>query len=297
LLNTLDNRVGPVADFDGDGRAELFISSPWGIGVFKLAGNTFTVPVMAPNGTRFGGWLLNTADNHFDNLADFTGDGKEDMLVTSPWGIGVFKLAGNTFTVPVMAPNGTRFGGWLLNTGDNRFELGAQTLRLHLKVLTNPTISIDRMVVAMQQVYESVGIRVQRVSTETLNLPALNDVDVGACDGSVTMEQTQLFGNRNNAWGSDVVVYFVRSTVPAYNGCASYPAGRPGAVVAQIASVWTMGHEVGHVLDLPHCDKPGARLFNRLMTGGGTNNITSPPPDLISTEVNAMRASGLTFET
>ncbi|MGE3152864.1 MAG: FG-GAP-like repeat-containing protein [Nitrospiraceae bacterium] len=293
LLNTLDNRIGPAADFDGDGKAEIFISSPWGVGVLKLSGNTFSVPMMAPNGTRFGGWLLNTADNQFDSLADFTGDGREDILVTSPWGMGIFRLTGNTFTVPMMAPNGTRFGGWLLNTADNRFEVGEQTLRLHIKVLTNPTISIDRMVVAMQQVYESVGIRVHRVSTETLSLPALNDVDVGGCTrGTVTAEQTQLFGNRNNAWGRDVVVYFVRSTVPPYNGCAAHPQGRPGAVVAQGATIWTLGHEVGHVLGLNHVTNN-----NQLMTGNGTANITNPPPDLSSTEVNTMRASTLTFDT
>src|SRR5262245_30514085 len=292
LLNTLDNRIGPCADFDGDRKAEILISSPWGIGVLKLSGSTLTASMMAQNGTRFGGWLLNTADNHFDNLADFDGNGTSDLLVTSPWGIGIFKLAGNTFNVPMMAPNGTRFGGWLLNTADNRFELGEQTVRVHVKILTSPTISIERMIVAMQQVYESVGIRVHRVSTETLNLPALNDVDVGSCTmGSVTMEQTQLFGNRNNAWGSDVVVYFVRSTVPAFNGCAAFPAGRPGAVVAQVATVWTMAHEVGHVLGLPHVNDN-----NRLMTGNGTSNITNPPPDLIASEKTTMQASPLTID-
>lgn len=291
LLNTLDNRMGPVADFDGDGKAELLITSPWGIGVLKLSGSTLTVLMMAPNGTRFGGWLLNTADNQFDNVADFTGDGRADILVTSPWGIGIFRLAGDTFNVPMMAPNGTRFGGWLLNTADNRFELSEQTLRLHVKILTNPTISIERMVIAMQQVYEAVGIRVHWVSTETLNLPALNDVDVGTCTlGSVTTEQTQLFANRNNAWGKDVVVYFVRSTVPPYNGCAAHPNGQPGAVVAQIATVWTLAHEVGHVLGLRHINDN-----NRLMTGNGTSNITNTPPNLVSTEVNSMREITLTF--
>jgi hypothetical protein len=108
--------------------------------------------------------------------------------------------------------------------------------------------------------------------------------------GSVTAEQTQLFGNRNNVWGSDVVVYFVRSTVPVYNGCAAFPAGQPGAVVAQIATVWTMGHEVGHVLGLAHVNDN-----NRLMTGNGTANITNPPPDLVPQEVITIRASALTY--
>jgi hypothetical protein len=70
--------------------------------------------------------------------------------------------------------------------------------------------------------------------------------------GNTTAEQNQLFNNRNNAGADDVVVYFVRSTVPPFNGCAAHPAGQPGAVVAQGATQWTLGHEVGHVLGLFH---------------------------------------------
>jgi hypothetical protein len=77
--------------------------------------------MMAPNGTRFGEWLLNTADNHFTAVADFDGDRRAEISVTSPWGIGILKLSGSTLTAPMMAPNGTRFGGWLLNTEDNHF--------------------------------------------------------------------------------------------------------------------------------------------------------------------------------
>ena len=237
--------------------------------------------MMAPNGTRFGGWLLNTADNYFDMVGDYDGDGHFEILVISPWGVGILKLSGGTFTVPMMAPNGTRFGGWLLNTADNRFGIGPRVYRVHVKMLTTPTISIDQMFTSMRWVYESIGIVVHRVSTETLNLPALNDVDVGACTlGSVTAEQTQLFGHRNNAGPNDAVVYFVRSTVPPFNGCASHPANQPGAVVAQGASQWTMAHELGHVLGLLHVNDN-----NRLMTGNGTANITNPPPDLIPQEV------------
>jgi hypothetical protein len=280
------------SDFDGDGRAEISVTSPWGIGILKLSENTLNAPMMAQNGTRFGGWLLNTADNRFDLLADFDGDGRAEISVTSPWGIGILKLSGNTLNAPMMAQNGTRFGGWLLNTADNYFIIGEECVRLHVKILTNPNTSIDNMIVSMQRVYEAVGIRVHRASTENLNLPALNDLDVGSCTmASVTQEQTQLFANRNNAVPNDVVVYFIRSTVPPFNGCASHPAGRPGAVVAQGATTWTLAHEVGHVLDLFHVSDN-----NRLMTGNGTANITNPPPDLISTEVNSMRKSVLTHK-
>ena len=74
--------------------------------------------MLQPNGTRFGGWLLNTADNRFAADGHFSG-GTEEVLVTSPWGIGILALSGSTMTSPMLQPNGTRFGGWLLNTADN----------------------------------------------------------------------------------------------------------------------------------------------------------------------------------
>ena len=111
LLNTSDNEVGPLADYDGDGKAEIFISSPWGVGVLNFSANTLTCPMLQPNGTRFGGWLLDTSNNVFGPAADFDGDGKAEIFVTSPWGIGILKLDGNTMSCPMLQPNGTRFGG------------------------------------------------------------------------------------------------------------------------------------------------------------------------------------------
>ncbi|MGH3952367.1 MAG: hypothetical protein ACRDSE_25180, partial [Pseudonocardiaceae bacterium] len=69
----------------------------------------------------FGGWLLNTADNRLGSVANYDGDRRTEILVTSPWGLGFLRQSGATMTVPMMAPNGTRFGGWLLNTADNEF--------------------------------------------------------------------------------------------------------------------------------------------------------------------------------
>lgn len=205
--------------------------------------------------------------------------GKPDVL----WGLGI--------TI------GVRFDG--TTDADNTMEFSsvgcdltlAETVRLHIKTLTAPTrFTIDEMITGMRQVYEPQGIRVVRASDETLNLPDLDVVDVGGCtSGVTTAEQNTLFGNRNNVGTNDVVAYFVRATDPPFNGCAAHPNGRPGAVVASGASRWTLGHEIGHVLGLNHVNDS-----NRLMTGGGTDNITDPPPDLVGSEVTTMRNSSLT---
>ena len=165
-------------------------------------------------------------------------------------------------------------------------------VRLHIKTLSVPNIPINTMINNMRQVYRAAGFEVDVASTETLNLPVLNDLDVGACTrGNTTNEQDTLFGNRNNVGANDIPVYFVRSTVPPFSGCAAHADGVPACVVANGASAWTLGHEVGHVLDLNHVNNN-----DRLMTGNGTTNITNPPPDLSSGEINTMDSSPLTRE-
>jgi hypothetical protein len=165
-----------------------------------------------------------------------------------------------------------------------------QTVRLHVKILTAPTVGVATAVRRMAEVFGGVGIYVQLLSSENLDLPLLNVVDVGGCQrGETTDEQDELFANRNGAAADDVVVYFVLATDPPFNGCAAHPAGIPAAVVAQGATQWTTAHEVGHVLGLSHVNDN-----DRLMTGNGTANITDPPPDLVGSEVTTMLASDFT---
>ncbi len=175
-------------------------------------------------------------------------------------------------------------------SGDYRLPIVTTRVRVHVKILTNPNVSLDTMMHNMREVYATANIDVEWASTESLNQPTLNDVDVGSCNmGVVTAEQALLFANRNSVGANDVVVYMVRSTIPPFNGCAAHPTGRPGAVVAQGASQWTFAHELGHVLGIHHVNNN-----NRLMTGNGTANITNPPPDLVASEVATMIASALT---
>ena len=57
---------------------------------------------------------------------------------------------------------------------------------------------------------------------EPLNSPDLFDVNVGARkEGDrATSDEARLFAHRNGAGPNDVVVYFVRSTIPPSNGCS-----------------------------------------------------------------------------
>lgn len=176
-------------------------------------------------------------------------------------------------------------------SGDYRLVQVTTTVRVHTKVLTTPDLPIETLLHNMREVYATAAVDVEWRTNETLSLPALNDLDVGSCvAGVTTAEQNTLFTNRNNVGTNEVVVYFVRSTQPPLNGCAAHPAGRPGAAVVRNATQWTFAHEIGHVLGLFH-----VASTDRLMTGGGTANITNPPPDLVASEATTMVASPLTI--
>ncbi|MGU3543372.1 hypothetical protein [Methylobacterium sp. A52T] len=140
--------------------------------------------------------------------------------------------------------------------------------------------------------YATIGVAVQLVSTETLNIPSLQVVNVGRCAGSgFTQDQERLFQNRNSVSKNEVVAYLVRQTIPPLNGCATHPPGQPAIIFVRNSSKWTLGHEVGHVLGLGHVPST-----DRLMTGGGTWNITNEPPDLTAQEGEVMRGSPYTID-
>jgi hypothetical protein len=190
------------------------------------------------------------------------------------------------------------------------FSSPGSYVRIHAKILAEPTSpTIDEMIDSMRQVFAAANIRADIITVENLNLPLLQDVDVGQCRrGQTTDEQNQLFNNRHNVRANDIVVYFVRSTAggPPLNGCAVHPTGKPGCVIVRGPSPWTLAHELGHILTLNHVEsgtcpinlnppQPGMCLLNSLMTCCGTDMITNPPPDLSATEIRTMNNSNLVY--
>jgi hypothetical protein len=69
---------------------------------------------------------------------------------------------------------------------------------------------------------------------------------------SLTGKQRRLFQIRGSAGSEDIVVYFIKDTVPRMAGYAIFPDDKPGAIVTYYSGQdsFVMAHEIGHVLGL-----------------------------------------------
>lgn len=116
--NPADNVMEGIGDLNADGRAELVLSSPWGIAVLKVQGTALTTVLSRPKDTWFGAWRYDPGANTVIQVADFNGDGKDDLLLSSPWGLGVLTLTGDTLTSLGTAAYGSPAGNWYLKATD-----------------------------------------------------------------------------------------------------------------------------------------------------------------------------------
>ena len=116
------DRITGHGDFNGNGRQDVLLTSPWGIGILEFSSELerFNALMLAPNGTAFGSWSFDSNLNRVGIFGDFDGNGSDDVLVRSAWGIGILKLSGSTLTSILAKANGTKFGSWTYNSKTDR---------------------------------------------------------------------------------------------------------------------------------------------------------------------------------
>ncbi|MEM9191050.1 MAG: FAD-binding protein [Myxococcota bacterium] len=114
------DRIMGVEHFTGGLRPEALVWNRGAMATLEFTAAALSSTRIHPNGTRLGGWVLSTVDNHYWGLGRF-GGGARAMVLTSPWGIGLVDLGAGTDLF--MAPNGTRLGDWIVNTEGDRVRL------------------------------------------------------------------------------------------------------------------------------------------------------------------------------
>ncbi|MEL6342487.1 MAG: FG-GAP-like repeat-containing protein [Myxococcota bacterium] len=122
------NRLNGAGDFDGDGTDEIVVTSGWGIGLLEHDGERLRAPVSVPNDTWFGSWRYNppfhTSDDVIEGIGDFDGDGDDDLLITSEWGVGILRRSGTAFTSMVTLADNNFAGGWRYETHNDIVGIG-----------------------------------------------------------------------------------------------------------------------------------------------------------------------------
>jgi hypothetical protein len=117
LLSTADNSYRGSGRFESAARSDMIVTSPWGVGLISLERSTHLF--MAPTGARFGGWSFDVTATTVRLIADFDGDGLDEILVSSSWGIGILKMSGGALTSIAMHADGDDLGGYPVRHSDN----------------------------------------------------------------------------------------------------------------------------------------------------------------------------------
>lgn len=131
--------------------------------------------------------------------------------------------------------------------------------------VNTPAIPIAQSAGNANRILAQSGVEVRVLNSSTVVDNSLRNIRTNNCpltiggDTNRNAQVLRLFQLGRATCTSNFIVYFVNtltnlSSVPpaALRGCSAYPVGQPGVIVANSLTRYTVAHEIGHVLHLPH---------------------------------------------
>lgn len=112
------NDIVGTGDFDGDGKEEVLVKSPWGIGILgRTNAGGLTSEAMHPAGQWIGSWNFGGQET-IEAVGDFDADGVDEFVIRSAWGLGIMQKSGTGFSLVWSAPFNSWLGSYYLRGGD-----------------------------------------------------------------------------------------------------------------------------------------------------------------------------------
>lgn len=112
------NEVVGTGDFDGDGNEEALVMSGWGMGILGRSGSGALVSeAMHPVGQWIGSWNFGGTET-IEAVGDFDGDGVDEFVIRSAWGLGIMQKSGNGFSLVWARSFNNWVGSYFLRSGD-----------------------------------------------------------------------------------------------------------------------------------------------------------------------------------
>ena len=163
------------------------------------------------------------------------------------------------------------------------------TINVHARIVSDPVrFTVDQMFQAAVRLFSTFGLNLSLQSIDRLQRPEFRTLDLGeqCVFREVSPSQAELYANRNGVPDGEIVAYFVETLVPPCFGCAGHLRGAPAFVIDSYASLWTVAHELAHVLGLEYHVTEAQRLMTE-----STERITTNLPQVTQQEIDLMLGS------
>ena len=169
-------------------------------------------------------------------------------------------------------------------------------VRVHIRVAAKLSFDINRAIRNAQRLYGRYGIYFEIASSQSVLIPAeyagdLEIVSTECIAGEESPEQKLLLDLFSASDMVGVTAIFVSMLSGATLGCASHAAYRAGVIVSSFAPIWTLAHEVGHVLLGQYYTPHHTSSDGNLMFAGTATQTRVNDPTLEVSQLNQMRRS------